>query len=325
MVQAKVLTGEMRERILATEYEPATFEVEKSHIRSFARAIGDDNPLWNDEIAARTSKYGGLIAPPTFTRLIVNSLRLPGTVQYALPGTVQVDGGTQWQYFEPIRPGDRISQFRKIIDVYERQGSAGPLLFIITNCRFVNQFNETAVTMTGVTIRYEPAGPGKANRPRNPGNGRPVGDPGTSAATAIEPLDRASVTERTSIGPFIKYTSTQDLVKYAGASRDFSEIHYDKDFALGAGLPGVIIHGALKSAYLGRLMTDWVGDPGALKSLQCQHRGMDFPSESVVCKGRVVRKYEEGGELLADCEIWIENGRGETTAPGQATISLTSP
>ncbi len=325
MVQRNVLTGEMRERILATEYEPATFEVEKSYITTFARAIGDNNLHWNDEIAARRSRYGGLIAPPTFTRLIVNSLRLPGTVQYSLPGTVQVDGGTQWQYFEPIRPGDRITQFRKIIDVYQRHGSAGPLIFIITNCRFVNQFDETAVTMTGVTIRYEPGGHGNADRSSKDENGRLAGNPGASVASAFEPLDRANVAEGTVIGPFIKYTSTQDLVKYAGASRDFSEIHYDKDFALGAGLPGVIIHGALKSAYLGRLMTDWLGDPGALKSLQCQHRGMDFPSESVTCSGRVARKYEEGGELLADCEIWIENSRGQTTAPGQATISLTSP
>ena len=47
MIQTKVLTGEMRARILATEYAPASFEVEKSHITSFARAIGDDNPLWS--------------------------------------------------------------------------------------------------------------------------------------------------------------------------------------------------------------------------------------------------------------------------------------
>ena len=46
----------MRERVLATGYEPATFEVEKSHITAFARAIGDDNPLWNDEAAARRSE-----------------------------------------------------------------------------------------------------------------------------------------------------------------------------------------------------------------------------------------------------------------------------
>ena len=88
------------------------------------------------------------------------------------------------------------------------------------------------------------------------------------------------------------------------------------------GLPGVIIHGALKAAYLGKLMTDWLGEPGALRSLQCQYRGMDFPSESVTCKGRVARTYVEDGQSLADCDIWIENSRGQTTVPGQATASI---
>ena len=322
MTQSNVLTGEMRERVIATEFEPATFEVEKSHITAFARAIGDGNPLWNDEIAARRSQYGGLIAPPTFTRLIVNSLRLRGKGQYPLPGTVQVDGGSQWRYFEPIRPGDRITQYRKITDVYERTGSAGQLIFIIGHSRFVNQFDETVVTLAGITIRHEPVRSREDVRPAKPGNGRTAADTDTSDFPAIEPLDWAGVSEGAEIGPLIKHTTSQDLVKYAGASRDFSEIHYDKDFAIGVGLPGVILHGALKAAYLGRLMTDWLGGPGALRSLQCQHRGMDYPSESVICKGRVTRKYVEDGQSLADCEIWIENTRGQTTAPGQATISL---
>ena len=178
--------------------------------------------------------------------------------------------------------------------------------------------------MTGVTIRYEPPQSGKIVRPAKPGNGRSAADTDTSNAPAIESLDWAGVAEGAEIGPFIKHTTTQDLVKYAGASGDFSEIHYDKDFALGVGLPGVILHGALKAAYLGKLMTDWLGDPGPLRSLQCQHRGMDFPSESVTCQGRVARKYVEDGQSLADCEISIENSSGQTTAPGQATISLPS-
>ena len=72
-------------------------------------------------------------------------------------------------------------------------------------------------------------------------------------------------------------------------------------------------------------MTDWLGDPGALRSLQCQYRGMDFPSEPVTCKGRVARTYVEDGQTLADCDIWIENTRGRTTVPGQATVSIPSP
>ena len=33
----------------------------------FARAIGDFNPVYFDEVQARKSEVGGIIAPPTFT------------------------------------------------------------------------------------------------------------------------------------------------------------------------------------------------------------------------------------------------------------------
>ena len=60
--------------------------------------------------------------------------------------------------------------------------------------------------------------------------------------------------------PVEKNPTTQQLVKYAGASGDYYQIHYDKDFALANGLPGVILHGALKNAFLGQLMTDFAGE-----------------------------------------------------------------
>ncbi len=81
----------------------------------------------------------------------------------------------------------------------------------------------------------------------------------------------------TEIGPLEKNPTTQQLVRYAGASGDFYQIHYDKDFALGNGLPGVILHGALKNAFLGHLMTDFAGELGWLRKLGVQYRGMDQP------------------------------------------------
>jgi acyl dehydratase len=74
-----------------------------------------------------------------------------------------------------------------------------------------------------------------------------------------------------------KEPTTQQLVKYAGASGDYYQIHYDKDFALKNNLPGVIIHGALKNAFLGQLMTDFAGELGWLRKLSVQYRGMDQP------------------------------------------------
>ncbi|MDA1218715.1 MAG: MaoC/PaaZ C-terminal domain-containing protein [Chloroflexi bacterium] len=122
----------------------------------------------------------------------------------------------------------------------------------------------------------------------------------------------------------VKNPTTRQLVQYAGASGDFYEIHYDKDFAQETGLSGVIIHGALKSAFLGQLMTDWIGPLGTLKRLSCQYRGMDYPNQPITAKGTVTRKYQEGEQNLVDCTIWLENPAGENTTPGTATVVLPS-
>ena len=126
------------------------------------------------------------------------------------------------------------------------------------------------------------------------------------------------------LGPLEKNPTTQQLVKYAGASGDFYQIHYDKDFALANKLPGVILHGALKNAFLGHLVTDFAGNHGWVKKLGVQYRGMDQPGSKVICKGRVTKKYTDGGNHLVDCEIWLENAKGEKTTPGTATVVLPS-
>ena len=56
-----------------------------------------------------------------------------------------------------------------------------------------------------------------------------------------------------------------DLVRYAGASGDFNEIHWNGRFAVEVGLPDVIAHGMYTMAVAGRVLTDWVGDPGAVE------------------------------------------------------------
>ena len=109
---------------------------------------------------------------------------------------------------------------------------------------------------------------------------------------------------------------------YAGASLDFYQIHYDKDFALNNNLPGVIIHGALKNAWLGQLVTGWAGPGARLRKLSVQYRGMDVTDEDLILTGTVSRKYEEDGKHLVDCNIWLQNGKGEKTTPGAATLEL---
>ena len=118
-----------------------------------------------------------------------------------------------------------------------------------------------------------------------------------------------------------KDPTTQQLVMYAGASGDYYQIHYDQGYARGNGLPDVILHGALKNAFLGHLMTDWIGEHGSLKKLTVQYRGMDVPGTPILAKGVVTGK-GEGGEV--ECEIWLENADGEKTTPGSAVVTLPS-
>ena len=67
-----------------------------------------------------------------------------------------------------------------------------------------------------------------------------------------------------------------------------------------------------------------MGPDGELKRLVCQYRGMDIPGTPVIIKGVVTKKYQDKGADLVDCEIWLENEKGERTTPGSATVALPS-
>lgn len=122
----------------------------------------------------------------------------------------------------------------------------------------------------------------------------------------------------------VRNPTPRQLVQYAGASGDFYEIHYDRNFAQSTGLKDIIIHGALKNAMLGAYVTGWAGPQGSLCRLTVQYRGMDYPDEPITAKGHVTRVYQEGQRNLVDCTVWLENPEGQQTTPGTATVALPS-
>ncbi len=137
------------------------------------------------------------------------------------------------------------------------------------------------------------------------------------------------------VTPLPKVATSRMLVKWAGASGDFNPIHYEDSFAKASGLGRTVLHGALKRQWLIQLMTDWVGEGGTLNKFSCQYRAFDYPrlmktmtepheGETWWCKGKVTKKYVENDKHYVDCDIWLENGNGEVTAPGKATVILPS-
>jgi acyl dehydratase len=132
------------------------------------------------------------------------------------------------------------------------------------------------------------------------------------------------VNEGDEIASLTKNCSTQQLVMWAAGSGDFYQIHYDQDFAKGTGLDHIIVHGALKNAFLGQLLHDWAAPGGFIHEFGCQYRGMDYPNQDIVCRGVVTKKYVEDGRHLVELDIWTENPRGQKTTPGTARVSLPS-
>jgi len=120
----------------------------------------------------------------------------------------------------------------------------------------------------------------------------------------------------------VKHPTPRQLVMWAGASGDYFEIHYDDDFAKSQGLPGIIVHGALTLSFLCQLLTSWIGDEGAVRKFGAAFRGMLFPDEGVLCKGKVINKFIKDDEHCVECEIWVENSKGEITTPGTGIVAL---
>ena len=75
-----------------------------------------------------------------------------------------------------------------------------------------------------------------------------------------------------SVGQVIGTTEfllTRDsLVRYAGASGDFNQIHYRDDVAAAVGLPGVLAHGMLTMGAAVQVAVDWAGNAGAIVDYQ---------------------------------------------------------
>ena len=132
------------------------------------------------------------------------------------------------------------------------------------------------------------------------------------------------VAEGQEMPQLVKNPSTRQLVKWAGASGDYYEIHYDKDFAQSTGLDGCIVHGWLTFSFVAQMVTDWMGQDAFLKKIGVSYRGMNVPKQDIICKGNITKKYESDGEKIVECDIWAENTEGKKTTPGKAVVALPS-
>ena len=124
------------------------------------------------------------------------------------------------------------------------------------------------------------------------------------------------------IPSLVKCPSKRQLVMWAGASGDYNPIHYDKDFAISQHLAGVVVHGQLVTAFLAQMVTDWAGETGSLNRLSVSYKSMNYPDETLTCRGIVTGKSVDGERHLVTLSIWTENPAAEKTVVGTAVLQF---
>lgn len=151
------------------------FPIEAGHIMMFARAVGDDNPIYYDEDYAKGTEPGSVIAPPTFVQASAQfdpEYRLRPKIGQPWFGSGKEPTGVQqssggggggglhaeqhYEYHRHIKPGDVLKATVKPGETWEREGRrSGKLIFTETITEYRDQSGDLVITARGVGVRTE--------------------------------------------------------------------------------------------------------------------------------------------------------------------------
>ncbi len=143
---------------IGKSFPPFTFEVDKSKIRELVQALGEDNPIFTDDQAARSAGLPGIVAPPTFPTLF----KMWGeggnrTLIEAMGGDPLrvLHGEEEYEYHGFIRPGDLITGQSTVISIDEKEGRSGHLDIAVVETEYRNQQAELVVVARSTIVIRE--------------------------------------------------------------------------------------------------------------------------------------------------------------------------
>jgi len=145
MTEGSAVVEELREFIGITT-EPVVNEIERGAIRRYAEAVGDPNPLYSDVEYARNCKYGELICPPGFfgwpRKVSSGAMETIGPMFGPLfkAGLFRIfEAGREYEFLLPVRAGDTLTWYWKFVNVSEREGRSGKMVFLTWEITYINQ------------------------------------------------------------------------------------------------------------------------------------------------------------------------------------------
>lgn len=332
-------------------------EASPDAVRHFCWGIGDDNPLYTDPAYGTASAYGSALAPGCFLYTIDTTVVAP-----KLRGIQWLYGGTDFEWFLPVRHRDRFTVSAKLLDAVEKEGGKAAKFIIQTGeTRYTNQHGQLVCVANGHTARTarSKASGGLSYAPREPH--RYSVEELEAIGHAIDTEELRGATPRfwedvvvgTAIQPMLKgpLTITDMICWYSGGGHSYqahrrahthrqrhpadayvnhdtgaqdsaARGHAEAKMAREVGMPGGYDVGPQRISWMGQHMTNWMGDAGFLRRLSVSVRRPNIFGDISWCRAEIVDKRIDAGAHVVDLALRVENQLGEITAKGRATVAL---
>lgn len=333
--------------------------VSADSIRQFCYGISDTNSLWLDRAHAESSRWAGIVAPPTYLYSIDR-----GHVAPRLRGVQWIYAGADWTFERPLHHGERILSTAQLIDARWVEGRHAR--------RMILQEGEVAYeTDTGEQVGHAitkifripraRAQGGLSYKKRAPHKYTP------EDLVAIEyhidsqevrgaiPRHWEDVSAGDNLFGVVKgpLNMSDMIMFYAGTgcfylahemafrwrrrhpadaytdpetgTKDHPARGHTEEFmATEVGMPGRYDSGLQRVCWLGQVVTDWMGDDGQLRSLNTRLRRPNVFGDTQWCSGTVRNKRHKDGRGLVDIDLRAVNQLGELTTEGEAVVELPS-
>ncbi len=297
--------GRMDARHAGHAFEPFTAQADAWRLRFFARATGQNDPVYADPDAARAAGHPQLPLPPTFLFCLEQEAPEPNALLALLeldPRQRLLHAEQGFVYHRMAYSGDRLSFHQRLDQVQDKKG--GALQFAVRSTRVTNQRDELVAELRQAVVAVHDAVPVPAAAVST---GAQDETAERSGADPLPALETAAITRL-------------DLALYAGASGDHNPVHVDIDFARSAGFDDVFVHGMLVMAHAARGLTDWAPQH-RLRTLHLRFQRITHVGDRLRCEAGITGRTEQAGEPLLRVGLVVRDASGLTKASGQATVT----
>ena len=322
-------------------------EVSRNDIRRKLEVYCCDCPLHYDDAVARAHGYRSLVAPVTLTPLwAMPAYWNPGDEQIYAPGLRQKPGGirtdelpnvyskgvntaTEWEYFEPLYPGDVIEGNWRLAEIKPRQTRLGDGVFLTTETTLYKRSGELVAKNRNTGFRYDEKTQDEPREKRVAADSGKFGsEPSDANGTPIEPFDWSrrlrfgDVAAGAEVPPFSLWLSYQRIVMSVAVDRMYSGIHHNRDQARAAGFADIIFNTRSYEMLLEVMLRRWMGLDGRLTRLgPFRMTGSSYPDDVVTARARVTETTRDAAGGRVKLEVVVVNNRGEA-ARGDAEVGL---